>query len=93
MALIDSICMQFVLQMGPIPATIDPEKGRKPPQNRFLFAKSAGQSQKQELNTLFSITSVSRLLRGTSLGQGWDTGQAGHESFLKIREKSVKTRT
>ena len=39
------------------------------------FTKNAGQTKKRELNALFSMISLSRSIRGTSLGQGWDTGQ------------------
>ena len=34
--------------------------------------KTAGQKQKRGLNALFSLASVSRVQRGTALGQAWD---------------------
>src|SRR6478752_9255363 len=37
----------------------------------------AGQAKKRGLNALFSVPSLSRNMRGTSLGQGWDKEQGG----------------
>ena len=52
----------------------------------FLSAKSAGQARKRVLNVLFSMTSVSRSMGGTSLGQHRDTGQAGQAVGAALRE-------
>ena len=75
--MIDSICMCFVLQMGPHPATIDPKSGHKTLQIEKFCLKSAGQAKKRGLNALFSMTSVSHKTSGTSLGQQRDTEQVG----------------
>jgi hypothetical protein len=69
MALIDPICMPFVLQTGPFPAMIDPESGQKILQNRKFCSKSAGQAQKRALNALFSMVFLSHAMGGTTLGQ------------------------
>jgi hypothetical protein len=74
--------MPFVLQMGPYAAMIDPNSGPKILQIENFCRKSAGQAKKQGPNALFSMTSLSHKMRGTSVGQGWDTGQAGYEKFL-----------
>jgi hypothetical protein len=58
-----------------------------------FYRKSAGQAKKQELNALFSMTSLSHKMRGTSVGQAWDTGQAGYAKFFKNREKIDEKRT
>ena len=77
MALIDPICMPFVLQTGPFPAMIDPESGQKILQNRKFCSKSAGQAQKRALNALFSMVSLSHAMGGTKVGQHWDKRCSG----------------
>ena len=74
MALIDPICMQFVLQMGPITVTIDPEKGRKPPQKLIFVCKISGTSTKTWLKCLhfndFPVPQNEWDKPGTTVGHG-----------------------
>ena len=59
----------------------------------IIFMKKAGQAIKRKLNVVLSMTSVSHKMRGTSVGQAWDTGQAGYAKFFKNREKIDEKRT
>jgi hypothetical protein len=82
MGRVDPLSAPFVLQTGPTPATNDPDYGPKTLQIEKFCRKIAGQAQKRKLKALFSIVSLSHSMRGTSLGQQWDKGQAGHEKFF-----------
>jgi len=49
----------------------------------LFFSENSGTNKEKEgLNTTFSMTSVSRLMRREQRGAAWDT-----KSFLKNREK------
>jgi hypothetical protein len=53
MAFIDPICTPFVVQIGPIPATIDPESGLKTLQNLKVLLKISGTELKTRVKRPF----------------------------------------
>src|SRR5215469_671433 len=64
----NTVCTSFVLQTGPIRPQVTPKRVQMDTETHF-FRKSAGQRQKQGLNALFSMTSVSHKVPGTRVGQ------------------------
>jgi hypothetical protein len=90
MGRVDPICTPFVLQIGRIPAVIDPEKGRKPPQKLIFVCKISGTSDKKRAKCpLFNDFCVPL--------NAWDKvgtrDKRDTESFFKNREKNDENRT
>ena len=53
MGRVDPVCIPFVLQMGPIPATNDPGSTPKPTQNLIFVCKISGTSEKKSAKRPF----------------------------------------
>jgi hypothetical protein len=91
MGRVDPVCIPFVLQMGPIPATNGALSTPKPPQKLIFVCKNSGTRRIFAANTYvfnnFPVPQNAWDKPGTRLGQA---KQRDRKSFFKIREKSIK---